>query len=409
MRILWATPWFALRSLLRQPRRSAMAVSAVAFGIVALMLASGFIEWIYFDLRESTIRAHLGHVQIVRRGYHEVGRSDPFRYLLPADDATLQRIRREPSVQVVTPRLFFSGLASRGDTTISFVGEAVSPGLESKLSSSLVIDRGVNLSDGDHKGVLFGAGLARNLGVDAGDTVTLLVTTATGGINAVEVTIRGLFSTVTKAYDDSSLRLPIETAHDLLRAQGAHAWVVLLDDTRSTDAAVTSLRQLLPPQDFQVIPWYELADFYRKTVALFSKQVEIVRVIIAVIIILSISNTMTMGVMERTGEIGTSMALGVRRRRILGQFMAEGAAMGLIGGAIGIAAGIALAYAISSVGIPMPPPPGMAHGYIGQIRITGALAVEAFVLAGLTTIVASLYPAWRASRLVIVDALRKNR
>ena len=91
MRFPWAMPWFALRNLLRQPRRTAMAVSAVAFGIVALMLASGFIEWIYHDLRESTIRAHLGHLQVVRPGYHELGRSDPFKYLLPADSPNLRK------------------------------------------------------------------------------------------------------------------------------------------------------------------------------------------------------------------------------------------------------------------------------------------------------------------------------
>src|SRR5690349_2510103 len=78
MRSLWTVPWFAFRSLLRQPRRSAMAVAAVTFGIVALMLASGFIEWIYFDLRESTIHAQLGHLQITRPGYQQGGRADPF-------------------------------------------------------------------------------------------------------------------------------------------------------------------------------------------------------------------------------------------------------------------------------------------------------------------------------------------
>ena len=386
-----------------------MAVSAVAFGIVALMLASGFIEWIYHDLRESTIRAHLGHLQVVRPGYHELGRSDPFKYLLPADSPELAQVRATPGVEVVAPRLYFSGLASHGDTTISFVGEAVSPDLESALSSSLVIDRGSSLRNGDRDGVLFGSGLARNLGVDVGDRVTLLVTTATGGINAVELTVRGLFSTVTKAFDDSALRLPIDTARGLLRVRGAHAWVVLLDDTARTAATVTSLEKRLSSRDFQVIPWYDLADFYRKTVALFSKQVEIVRVIIAVIIVLSISNTMMMGVMERTGEIGTSMALGATRKRILGQFVAEGAALGLLGGAIGAAVGFIAAAIISAIGIPMPPPPGMAHGFVGEIRITHELATEAFALAALTTLLASFYPAWRASRLVIVDALRTNR
>ena len=65
-------------------------------------------------------------------------------------------------------------------------------------------------------GIIVGEGLARNLGVNVGDQVMLLANTALRGINAVEVTIRGLFSTVTKSYDDSALRMPIDTARQLL-------------------------------------------------------------------------------------------------------------------------------------------------------------------------------------------------
>ena len=408
MRVLSTNFRLALRNLLRQPRRSAMAVAAATFGIVALMLASGFIEWIYFDLRESTIHAHLGHLQVVRPNYHSSGRSDAFAYLLPAGGAVLDMLAKEPGVRAVASRLSFSGLVSHGETTISFVGEGINPGRETELSRSLIIAEGTTLREDDRGGVLFGLGLARNLGVKIGDQVVLIVTKPSGGINAVEVTVRGLFSTVTKAYDDSALRLPIETARQLLGVQGAHAWVVLLDDTRRTEAVTASLRSHLP-HEFQVVPWYDLADVYNKTVSLFSKQVEVVRVIIAAIIVLSITNTMMMGVMERTGEIGTSIALGVKRRGILGLFICEGAILGIFGGLIGLVLGFALAALISAIGIPMPPPPGMAHGFIGEILITPRLAAESFILAVVTTLAASVVPAWKASRLVIVDALRHNR
>jgi putative ABC transport system permease protein len=68
-----------------------------------------------------------------------------------------------------------------------------------------------------------------------------------------------------------------------------------------------------------------------------------------------------------------------------------------------------LAQIISSIGIPMPPPPGKTHGYTGGILVTVPIAIEALVLAVATTLLASVYPAWRASRMQIVDALRHNR
>ena len=130
---------------------------------------------------------------------------------------------------------------------------------------------------------------------------------------------------------------------------------------------------------------------------------------IAIIIVLGITNTMMMTVMERTGEIGTSMALGAKRVQILRRFIAEGMIIGVLGGIAGVLVGLALAAAISKIGIPMPPPPGATRGYSAAILVTWPLVVNALVLAVVTTLVAGLYPAFKASRMNIVDALRRNR
>ena len=130
---------------------------------------------------------------------------------------------------------------------------------------------------------------------------------------------------------------------------------------------------------------------------------------IAIIIVLGISNTLFMNVTERTGEIGTAMALGARRRQILRRFVTEGVVIGALGGLAGVLLGWLLALAISHVGIPMPPPPGMARGYVAEIMVTWPIVADAVMLALLTTLVASVVPAWRASRMNIVAALRAAR
>lgn len=409
MYFLLTVPRIAARNLVRQPRRTALAISAVTFGAVALMLASGFIEWIFYSMREMTIHSQLGHLQIVRPGYYESGLADPYKFLIPDAGRVTDLVKREPGVVAVAPRLRFAGLASHGNTTISFTGEGVDPAAEVRLASSITIETGTPLAEDDPAGVLFGAGLARNLGVRAGDPVVLMVSTRSGGVNAVDARVRGTFSTIAKVYDDSAVRAPIALARRLMRVNGAHALVVLLDDTSQTDRAAAALGGLLPANEFQIVPWYRLADFYNKTVALFSRQLMVIRVIIAAIIVLGISNTMVMAVMERTGEIGTAMALGTRRSEVALQFVAEAVILGVVGGAIGVLLGLALAAVISAIGIPMPPPPGMAHGYLGQIRLSSALALQAVALAGATALAASIFPARKAARLRIVDALRANR
>jgi putative ABC transport system permease protein len=409
MQTLWLDFSLAFRNIVRQKRRSAIAVGAIAFGVVALILASGFIEWIFWGMREATIESHLGHIQISRPGYQEAGKADPYAFLLPNVAPKLEAANEPHQIKVVAPRLSFGGLISHGEATLSFIGDGVDPQKQAAFDNSLQIVAGRNLSAADPKGIIIGAGLARNLGVGIGDRVVLLANTASKGVNAVEVTIRGLFHTVTKSYDDSALRMPIETARQLLRIKGSHIWMLLLDDTVETDTVLAKLGNRLPRNEFEIAPWYALADFYNKTVTLFSKQIQGIKLIIAFIILLSISNTMTMSVMERIGEIGTYMALGTKRASIMCRFMSEGVLLGCLGGLLGLVIGLLLAAAISSVGIPMPPPPGMARGYMGEILVTWNIALESLMLAVGTTFAASVYPAWKASRIQIVDALRHNR
>lgn len=401
----------ATRNVLRHGKRSLSALSAIVFGVIALLIVTGFIDWIYFDMRESTIHSRLGHIQAMKPGYLVRGSSDPFKYLLPEHSAVIEALNNIPDIDVVTPRLSFSGLISHGDTTLSFLGEGVKPDTEKRVSLRMRVVAGSSLSNIDANEALLGEGLAKILGVTVNDMVVLLATTAAGGMNAVELHVKGLFQTTTKGYDDMALRVPLGLAQRLLRISGVHEWVIVLDKTEDTDKVLGLLRERFPKSRYEVsfVPWYEQADFYNKTVRLFSKQVRIVWILIAIIIVLSISNTLVMNVLERTREIGTLQALGFRRAQVLRQFVTEGMVLGLFGGTVGLAAGYLLARLISLIGIPMPPPPGMAIGFTGQVTISWELAGELFLFALVITLAASVYPAWRAARLEIVNALRHNR
>jgi putative ABC transport system permease protein len=398
----------AARNLTRHRTRMLIALTAIAFGVVALLLAGGFIEWIFWAIREAAIQKGLGHVQISRPGFHESGFADPSAYLLPAAAAELQIVRGAPGVEVVSQRLLLSGLASSGETTVAFTGEAVDPEAEGKISTALSVE-GNNLASSDPSGVLLGRGLASTLGVRLGDKITFVVSRPGGGINAVEGHLRGLFSTGVKAYDDSAVRMPISLGRDLILVKGSHLWVVGLSATERTDDTIEFLKARLPLERYAVVSWIDLSDFYRKSVVLLSRQIDIVALLIGLIIVLGISNTLTMNVLERTGEIGTLMAMGTSRRGILSLFLLEALLLGVIGGTAGLLIGFGLAELLSYVGIPMPPPPGRTEGYSAQIMLTPRLVQWAFLMAVISTILASLFPSWKAASLPIVDALRHNR
>ncbi len=402
----------ALRNLTRNRRRTGVALAAIMFGVMALILAGGFMEWIFWAMRTGMIEARLGHIQIVRPGYFEAGVAEPFAYLLPQDAETATELENVAGVKLITPRLNFNGLISFGDNTVSFTGEGVDPMREAASGRwlALVITAGENLHEERNREVILGRGLAKNVGAKPGDTITILVTPGSGGLNAVEARVAGIFRTYFKEYDDAVLRMPISLARELLRASGAHKWVVFLDETESTDEVLAEFKKLYPEAraDLKFVAWYSLADFYNKTVVLFSRQMGVVRIIIALIIVLGISNILMMSALERTGEIGTLLAIGSHRRSIMELFVSEGFLLGVFGGAAGLAMGLFAAQFISAMGIPMPPPPGSDEGFTGEIIVTWPLTLGSFVLAVVTTTLSAVYPAWKASRLEIVDALRHN-
>jgi putative ABC transport system permease protein len=399
----------ALRNLTRNRNRTLIAMLTVAGGITAFLLAGGFIDWVFDNMREATIHSQLGHIQIVRPGYFEKGIADPYAFLLPGNSPEEESLRGSPGITSVTPRLAFSGLVSFDEVTVGFSGEGIDPVRERPISTRITLKEGRDLESIDDNAAILGEGLARTLNVKPGDSIVLLGTTASGSTNAIEVTVAGIFFTIYKDYDDTALRLPIPLARKLMRVDGATSWVILLEQTKATTATVDTLHSRLAAERFQIIPWSDLADFYNKVVVLFSQQVNVVKIIICLIIILTISNIQTMSVFERTTEIGTTLAIGLRGSEVLRLFLLEGTLIGVAGGALGVALGYLLGAGISAIGIPMPPPPGMAHGYTGQILISLPLAAEALALAIVTTLIASIAPAWRASRMNIVDALRCNQ
>lgn len=400
----------AARNLIRNRRRALIALLTVAAGVISMVLADGFAQWIFWAMREGTIQSQLGHIQVVRPGYLKAGAADPFAFILPDSLSQRGAIEKMPGVKLVAPRLTVNGLISHGETTVSFLADGVDPAKEAELSKAFRIVDGKDLSGSKAKEVILGRGLARNLGVKPGDTVALLASPSSGGVNAIEAVVAGIFITGSQAYDDSALRLPLGLGQSLLRVNGAHTWLVLLEETERTDHYLDLFRKTYPTQTntLEFVPWYERADFYNKTVTLFSKQMLVLKLIIGCIIILSISNMLIMNVLERTGEIGTLLAIGFKRIKIMQLFAIEGLLLALAGGGLGLLVGYGLAELISYVGIPMPPPPGMEEGYRGEIRATWTVLATAFGIAFTTTLLAGIYPSWKASKMQIINALRHN-
>lgn len=398
----------ALRNVFRHRFRSAMTLAAIAFGVCGLVLSGGFVRDIFIQLAEALIHSQSGHLQVSAAGYFSHGSRTPEKYLID-DPAPLQSmIGAMPEVDDVMLRVHFSGLLNNGKTDWPIIGEGVQPSRETKLSSFMHIVAGRQLADKDDFGVLVGQGVAQALRLVPGDRVTLLLSTADGALNSIDLEVIGVFQSFSKDFDARALRIPLKAAHELLGSEGVNTLVVSLKRTSDTEQVAAELGSRLPPGKFDVRSWVQLNDFYEKTVALYNQQFGFLQLIILGMVLLSVANSVNMSVFERVGEFGTMVALGNRMAHVRRLILTETALLGVIGALLGVTLGILLATAISAVGIPMPPPPNANLGYTGLIRVVPAILALAFAVGFTATFLAAILPAIRVSRMPVADALRAN-
>ncbi len=398
----------ALRNVFRHRARTAMTLAAIAFGVTALILSGGFIQDSYIQLGEAIIHSQSGHIQVGKEGYFSYGSRSPEKYLLADPQAEKKRAAAMPEVADAMARLSFAGLLNNGRADLPIIGEGVEPDAEARLGTSLRIIEGRTLVPPDEYGILVGAGVARSLQLRPGDRVNVVLSTPDGAMNALDFEVVGIFQSFSREYDARAVRIPLAAAQALLNTRGANVVVVSLHRTRDTAEVTARLAAATRSAGLEVRPWTVLNDFYENTVALYERQFGALQLIILAMVLLSVINSVNMTVSERTGEFGTLRALGNRGREIIGVIALENLALGLIGSAVGVFAGVLLASLISAIGIPMPPPPNSDIGYVARIRIVPSVIGVAFLVGVTATFVASLLPAWRASRIPVVDALRQN-
>jgi putative ABC transport system permease protein len=398
----------AIRNVFRHKVRTAITLSAIVVGVVGLILSGGFIHDTFFRLGEVIVHSQTGHVQLAKEGFFSYGSRSPDRYMIDAPDELRQAFAARGEVVDVLGRLHFSGLLNNGRTDLSIVGEGIEPDKEAKLGTYLLVSAGRRLTDEDRFGVLVGQGVANALRLVPGDPVTVVANAAEGAMNTLDFEVVGVFQSFSKDYDARAIKIPLAAAQELLSTRGANVLVLSLARTRDTAAVVEQARTLAGSRGMEVKAWNELNDFYDKTVQLYDRQFGVLRLIILVMVLLSVVNSVNMSLFERIGEFGTMRAVGDRGGRIFGLVLAEGMILGFLGAALGVLIGVVLAIAISLVGIPMPPPPNSNLGYTAAVRLVPSVIASAFATGWIATVLASVLPAWRVSRLPVVDALRHN-
>lgn len=396
----------SFRNLLRNRIRTTITLAAIVFGVSGLVVSGGFVRDIFIQLGEALIHSQSGHAQIGQAAIFTHGSRSPERHLLEDHEALRAELLATSGVRDAMARIAFSGLLNNGRTDYAILAEGIEPERELRLGTHLRMKAGRALQPDDTFGAMIGEGVAHALQLAPGDKATLLVSTIDGAMNTLDIEIVGVFQTFSKDFDARAVRIALADAQILLDTSGVSKLVVSLDDTALTDAFVGAARARLSTQDLSVLDWRELNDFYEKTVDLYAQQFGFLKAMVLLMVCLSVINAVNMSLMERTWEFGTMRALGNKNTTVVSLIVYESTLIGLFGATFGVVAGISIALFISGIGIPMPPPPNSEMGYDAYIRLAPDIIVEGWFVGIIACVLAAILPAWRATRMSIIDALR---
>jgi putative ABC transport system permease protein len=381
--------------------------SLVGLGAMVALISAGFMSATFYIVKESTIRSGVGHFQIAHAGEFDGYEDHPLQHGLPPDAAD-RIVRSLPSGAVALPRLAFEGIASSGDRSLVFLAQAIDPDAERVLGDwARRIVAGQGLAAGDPENpfrVQLGIELARLLGLQVGDSVTLMTPTALSGLNAVDAKVVGLVSRNVPEIDRTLVVAPLELGQDLLLSDRIDRFSVLLDDERRVAETRAAISEALP--GLVTRGWRELTPLYDQLVALYSRQFGVFGVVITGMIVIAVVNTIMMAVLERRREIGTLLALGFPRSFLRHLFVLEGGLVAAMGAWFGLLVAGLLIQLVNRAAIQMPPPPGSSEGY--QLYLMTELDAALLVFLLLTAL--GLLAGWLGSQSVrfkdVVEDLR---
>lgn len=404
------------RNLSRYRRRTMLTLLLIVIGMVAVLLfiavTGSFKSMMVGQITDSV----LGHLEVHRKGYVASIDTLPLNLnLKPGAVAKVEEaLKRIDAVQTWSPRVKFGSMFSNFTETTSIRVNGVDPEREA-ATAPLLPGR---MIDGRKDGPLVAKGeivipilLARGMKVKVGDTVVLVATNRDGSVNGKTFVIRG----VTEGISGPGGRdgyIHIEDARELLRMKEAEVSeiAIRLKDPGQLEQVASNLRQALAgvttPDGkpvLEVHTWADLSPF-SSLARMIDLMTVFIKIVLVSIVLVSVMNVMVMAVYERIREIGTIAAIGTRPFRILSLFLGEGLLLGLIGTALGTLISVAVIYALNIWKI---------HFSFGQQQdlimapyiSAGQVATVAALVVGVA-VLASLQPAWKASRLDPMNALR---
>lgn len=402
----------AWRNIWRNPRRSILTISAIAFASLLLVFMLSWQFGSYETMIDSAVKIHTGYLQVQAKGYND---KKSIRMVVP-DPAPIGNILNKTlNVTAYTFRANAFSLVSSKERTYGIIVVGIDPVRETSVSTlKKLIRQGSYLSEDDTNQVLVGALLAKNLKVGLGDELVVLGQGRDGSVAATVVRVKGIYRSGQDDFDRSSIHIPLKNFQDVYAMRGAvHEVVVLgksLDDLQEIKKTVTAgIKKIDKNHRLVVLDWMELMPGLFEAIKMDLYSGFIFYLILIIVVAFSILNTFLMAIFERTREFGVLLAIGTTPGRLSKLLLIESTTMTVVGIVIGIIAGSLITWYFQVHGIVISGASevmeqfGMPERIYPQLSMLSASIGPGAVL--IITFLTALYPALKVRRLRPVEAM----
>jgi ABC-type lipoprotein release transport system permease subunit len=399
----------AWRNMWRNWRRSLIAMIAIVLGLVLLLFFDGFIAGSDQAIYGNAIRLYGGNIQAHDEGYREKARRLPILPLADAD-AVVAAATELPEVTSAAMRIKTAGMISSAEGTFPVVINAIQPeieGINSIQAENVIAGRYLRPNEGD--AIFIGRSLAERLEVGVGDRVNVVGRSKQEQMRQRTMTVVGIYDLGMPEIEKGTIFMTLPEAQSLYNLRDQVTEVAInLEKVGQEAQVMPALVALLPGYDIDT--WDSLQPELRETLTTKLAFTTMIGLIVIIVASIGILNIQLMAVFERTREMGVLAALGMKGRQIMALFLLEGTLIGALGAFIGCLAGVALLTWVGRVGIDMSFMSGLGeitalmgdrlYPYVSPTGVISRGLLVTFIV-----MLASLYPAWQASRQEPAEAL----
>jgi ABC-type lipoprotein release transport system permease subunit len=399
----------AWKNLFSNVRRTFITLLAIIVGLSSLIFLWSFIDGLNEQMIENSTGYITGDIQIHHKGYYQ---SQEMNLALTAADGMNALLSNTPGIAGYSSRVEGTAMLSAGERTRGVKLFGVDPAQEpnvTRIAKSITTGRWFDGKNDNE--IILGVAARDSFHLKLGDEVVLVTQAADGSLGADRYKIQGFFSTGIKQMDRQLAFIPLAAAQSLYAMEGRYTSIAIRVRDRAQVPSITrALRQKLDKHQ-EVYDWQAMLPSMVQMIAFHNAVSYVVLFIVFVVVGAGITNTLLMSVMERTREFGVMMAIGTQSTQILSLVLMETLLIAGVGMLLGTTLGVSITQYLSHVGLnlgqystAMETMPGLSGDVHPYLQMSHVLIVNLLVL--LVTLVPALYPAWKASRLLPVTAIR---